>query len=147
MAVRPAKTQINLVISPVWSESSLSAWRKLMSLSPHWAHSKDTDQTGQMPRLIWVFAGRTVILLVLSCHGSFSVTTSIGKAGFRFCLIQQYLIVISVTDWCKEVSSYTRCKTTLVHDVKVSIWRHYVNFWRLFLPNVSTSSSFVEAEL
>ena len=24
-----------------------------------------------MPRLIWVFAGRTVILLVLSCHGSF----------------------------------------------------------------------------
>ena len=29
-----------------------------------------TDQTGRMPRLIWVFAGRTVILLVLSCRGS-----------------------------------------------------------------------------
>ena len=24
-----------------------------------------------MPRLIWVFAGRTLILLVLSCHGSY----------------------------------------------------------------------------
>ena len=26
---------------------------------------------GRMPRLIWVFAGRTVILLVLSCRGSY----------------------------------------------------------------------------
>ena len=30
-----------------------------------------TDQTGRMPRVIWVFAGLTLILLVLSCHGSF----------------------------------------------------------------------------
>ena len=30
-----------------------------------------TDQTGWMPRLSQVFAGRTAILLVLSCHGSF----------------------------------------------------------------------------
>ena len=37
MTVRPAKTQI----SPVWSESSLSAWRKLGSLATHWAHSED----------------------------------------------------------------------------------------------------------
>ena len=28
--------------------------------------SEDSDQTGRMPRLIWLFAGRTVILLVLS---------------------------------------------------------------------------------
>ena len=57
--VRPAKTQISLGIRPVWSESSLSAWRKLRSLATHWAHSEDSDQTGWMPRLIWVFAGRT----------------------------------------------------------------------------------------
>ena len=54
VAVRPAKTQISLGICPVWSESSLSAWRMLRSLA----------------RLIWVFAGRTVILLVLSWGGS-----------------------------------------------------------------------------
>ena len=53
------------------SESSLSAWRNLGSLATHWAHSKDTNQTGRMPRLIWVFAGRIVTLLVLSCRGSF----------------------------------------------------------------------------
>ena len=57
--VRPAKTQISLGICPVWSQSLLSAWRKLGSLATHWANSKDSDQTGLMPRLIWVFAGRT----------------------------------------------------------------------------------------
>ena len=54
---------------PVWSVSSLSAWSKFGSLaimllrnraSFYWhlgrVHSKDSDQTGQMPRLIWVFA-------------------------------------------------------------------------------------------
>ena len=70
VVVRPAKTQISLGILPVWSESSLSAWRNLGSLATHCAHSEDSDQTGRMPRLTWVFAGRTVILLVLSCGGS-----------------------------------------------------------------------------
>ena len=38
MSVRPAKTQISLGF---WSESSLSAWRKIGSLATHWAHSED----------------------------------------------------------------------------------------------------------
>ena len=71
MNVRPAKTQISLGFRPFWSESLLSAWRKLGSLATHWAHSEDSNQTGQMPTLIWVFAGRTVILLVLSWSGSY----------------------------------------------------------------------------
>ena len=70
VTVYPAKTQISLGIRPVWSESSLSAWRKLEPLATHWAHSEDSDQTGWMPRLIWVFTGRTVTLLVLSCRGT-----------------------------------------------------------------------------
>ena len=57
--VRPATTQINLGIRLVWSESSLYAWRKLGSLTIHWAHSKDSDQHMRMPRLILVFTGRT----------------------------------------------------------------------------------------
>ena len=57
--VRPGKTQISLGIRPVWSESSLSAWSNLGSLATHWAHSKEYDQTGRMPRLIWVFGGHT----------------------------------------------------------------------------------------
>ena len=65
--VCPAKTRISLGFCPIWSESSLCTWRKLGSLATHWAHSlsflqadsEDSDQTGRMPRLIWVFAGRT----------------------------------------------------------------------------------------
>ena len=57
--MRPANTQISLGTSPVWSESSLSSWSKLGSLANHWVHSEDSDQTERMPRLIWVFAGRT----------------------------------------------------------------------------------------
>ena len=54
-----AQRKISLGIRPVWLESSLSAWRKLGSLAAHWEHSEDSDQTGRMPRLIWVFAGCT----------------------------------------------------------------------------------------
>ena len=59
MTVRPAKTQICLGIRPVWSVSTLCAqwvakdWRFLH------ADSEDSDQSGRMPRLIWVFAERT----------------------------------------------------------------------------------------
>ena len=52
--VHPAKTQISLGIRPVWSESSLSTWRKLRSLATHWMHSEDSDQTWEIHRLIWV---------------------------------------------------------------------------------------------
>ena len=54
-------------------QSSLSVWRNLASLATHWAHSEDSDRTRRMPRLIWVFAGHTVILLVLSCGSSYRV--------------------------------------------------------------------------
>ena len=95
--VRPAKTQISLGIHPVWSESSLSAWRKVGSLATHWAHSKDTDQNGWMPRLIWVFAGRTVILLVLSWSGS-----------FLFSRIQM-LLWSRVPDWWARIKGLVTC--------------------------------------
>ena len=70
VAVRPAKTQISLGIRLVWSESSLCA--QWVAKGPSFLHadSEDSDQTGRMPRLIWVFAGRTLTLLVLSRGGS-----------------------------------------------------------------------------
>ena len=57
--VRPAKTQTRLGIRPVWSVSSLCAWRNLGSLATHWALNEASYQTGRMTRLICVFAGRT----------------------------------------------------------------------------------------
>ena len=72
MTVRPAKTQISLDIRPVWSESSLCAQRVAKDPSFLHADSEDSDQTGRMPRLIWVFAGRTChfvgfVMMRLNC--------------------------------------------------------------------------------
>ena len=64
------RIQISLGIRPVWSESSLCA--QWVAKEPSFLHadSEDSDQTGRMSRLIWVFAGRTLTLLVLLCRGS-----------------------------------------------------------------------------
>ena len=70
MSVHPTKIQISLGIRPVWSESLLYAQCVAKDASFLHADSEDSDQTGQMPRLIWVSAGCTLILLVLSCRGS-----------------------------------------------------------------------------
>ena len=55
--VLPTKAQIGLRV--VWSESTLSAWRNIGSLTFQNAHSEDSDQTARMRRLIGIFAGRT----------------------------------------------------------------------------------------
>ena len=87
--VRPANTQISLGIRPVWSESWLCTQWVAKDLSFLHADSEDSDQTGRMPRLIWVFAGRTVILLVLSWGGSNSIDSlctafkTVCQDGFR----------------------------------------------------------------
>ena len=59
MTVRPSNIQINLSIRPVWSEPSLCA--QWVAKDPSFLHedSEDSDQTGRIPRPIWVFAGRT----------------------------------------------------------------------------------------
>ena len=60
--------------SAQFDQSSLCA--QWVAKDPRFLHedSEDSDQTGRMPRLIWVFAGRTLILLVLSCHGSYLIS-------------------------------------------------------------------------
>ena len=64
--VRPAKTPISLSIRCPHEESLGSQ----LSM-----HSKDSDQTGRMPWLIWVFTGHT-------CHFVGFVTTG----PYKFCL-------------------------------------------------------------
>ena len=52
------KTQISLGIHSVWSESSLYVhWVAKGPRLIMW--TEKTDQTGQMPKLIWIFAGCT----------------------------------------------------------------------------------------
>ena len=61
MSVCPAKIQTSLGIRHVWSEFSLSAWRNIGTSATRWAHSEDSEQSGC-----------TLILLVLSCRGSYN---------------------------------------------------------------------------
>ena len=77
VTVCPAKTQISLGIRPVWSESSQCAQLVAKDLTFLHADSEDSGQTGRMPRLIWVFAGHTVTLLVLSWGGSYGLLAPI----------------------------------------------------------------------
>ena len=56
--VWPAKTQISLYSHPVWQGFRfILLWTARRLLNHKW--SAKTDQTVQMGRLIWVFAGRT----------------------------------------------------------------------------------------
>ena len=56
--VRPTITQISLDIDPGWSESSTCAHSVTKDSRFLHADSEDSDQTGRIPSLIWVFAGR-----------------------------------------------------------------------------------------
>ena len=101
MTVRPAKTQISLGIRPVWSESSLCAQWVAKDPSFFHADSEDSEQTGRMPRLIWVFAGRTTTLLVLSWGGSL-VLRLFNIAGFT----QIYNKFSSVIEPAHEIMAF-----------------------------------------
>ena len=88
----PEKTQTNLGIHPVWFESPLST--QWVAKDPSFLHadSEDSDQTGLMPRLLWIFAGRT-------CH----------FVGF-------------VMRWLIWILSYFHRKYNWIFDLNMSLW-------------------------
>ena len=103
---------------PVWSESSLSAWRKVGSLATHWTHSEGSDQTGRMPRLFWVFVGRKATLLVLSWGGSILFPRHLGTIRLWFMIVA--FPIISINIWAVRLN--TNCKLKIhgrLHFVKV----------------------------
>ena len=115
--VRWAKTHISLGIRPVWSESSLSTWRKLLSLATHWAHSEDSDQAGRMPRLIWVFTGRTCqyvgfVMRRLNYYSVFSSSCCYGKAvlclWFFLCVSFSILFSVIITHLSRLSTKLTK---------------------------------------
>ena len=100
MACAPSEDS-ELGVRPVWSESSLSASRKLGSLATQWAHSENSHQTGRMPRLIWLFAGCTVIFISPEPSGSQCELIVYPCSGVRYrrrrrrCRRQQCLNIFS----------------------------------------------------
>ena len=79
--VEPSHDKTNKMIINAHSDQSLCCLHEeaLGSWLPI-KHTAKTDQTGRMPRLIWVFAGhRSVILLVLLCCGSVYESSALHK--------------------------------------------------------------------
>ena len=94
-------------------QSSLSAWRKLGSLASHWAHSEDSDQTGRMPRLIWVFAGRT-------CHFVGVVMRRLRSIWWHRKIWERNLLL-----WMKGTWSCKKSNNSLFQCQMVEIWQCY----------------------
>ena len=126
MAVRPAKTQISLGIRPVWSESSLCTQWVVKDPSFLHADSEDSDQSRRMPRLTWVFAGRTChfvgfVMMRLIClvdshilNDWTSLCTNLGVSGVRFLFSfyfsWQFLYANSVdTDQARRSALFAYC--------------------------------------
>ena len=106
------------------------------------ADSEDTDQTGRMPRLIWVFAGCTLILLALSCRGSFINTSnynyetgstvmilSFGQAGLgKQCRYAQIRLLL------EEPKGHSWAYSIARHLSSINIFKRHL-LWSRFLPN------------
>ena len=81
--------------------SSLSTCRKFGTSATHWEHSEDSDQAGRMPRLIWVFAGRTChfvgfVMKWLSCS---TVRLSTGLVPDCLCRAQTSPVCSFIVFW------------------------------------------------
>ena len=158
MTVCPAKTQISLGIRPVWSESSLCA--QWVAKDPSFLHadSEDSDQTGRMPKLIWVFAGRIIILLVLSWGGSNvgfiqrcklrmnsyqrSKEVSLSRLLFPMKMVFPHIfrrefnvrfqaLLLSVHKYMAIWDTYTHNYKTYYRGIRKSMFLREVNMWIL----------------
>ena len=157
MFVRPAKTQTSLGIRPVWSESSLST--QWVAKDPSFLHadSEDSDQTGRMPRLLWVFAGRT-------CHFVGFVMRRLnfvdinykqtvhrrfygGNIVLRRHLSTKCKSIRNISKWSLKISSI-RVKGARFHQffrllmLKLSIFRRFVSLYECTVePRLGTSAT------
>ena len=129
------RRQISLGIRPVWSASSMCA--QWVAKDPRFLHadSEDSDKTGRMPRLIWVFAGCTVTLLVLSCHGSLiflwldsHILSVVGMVGSskRYC-IPRY--PFNYPQRSRNSLMAFHCWITRLYDWCIWWWAHIWQVW------------------
>ena len=137
MSVRPTKTQISLGICSFWSDSSLcSHW---VANGPWFLHadSEDadqTDQTGRMPRLIWVFAGRTVTLfyhvavhVVLICIHFYLLLQNVVTVTSQSQLISWSLIRHSLSPYFIFIATYITWETDLNKALRLLADSQFVN--------------------
>ena len=111
--------------SAIWSESLLCV--QWVAKDPRFLHadSEDSDLTGRMPRLICVFAGHTLILLVLSCRGLFasyhsSDRQSLWMHSSKFLCLS--FVAVSYTKLFSWKNYFVKLKTSYTHN---KVYREY----------------------
>ena len=89
---RPVKTQISLGIRPVWSESSLSAWRYLGSLATHWAHCWSGWSESSLGAHLFCWFCHVVAQTTNRGHTTRRPALSTVIVRWSYCLTEQRLI-------------------------------------------------------
>ena len=137
--VRPGKIQISLGIRSVWSEYSLCAQWVAKELGFLHTDNKDSDWTGRMPRLIWVFAGRTATLLVLSwgCSYIFNHFRKLGSVNCEVWSLNCELWSHHLMIWLKYCWKYVNCHIIFIWTELWStahMFRAFRCWWFSVLP-------------
>ena len=139
---------------PSLSESSLCA--QCIAKDPIFLHadSEDSDQTGWMSRLIRVFAGRWLILMVLSCRGSYR---GLWQQGCQGTSVKQYYRFCK--NWIQDTQQDTNWKTWHLENRKLGSCfqtsekgiRWWYKFWHLItsycISNVAYENIIMEHSL
>ena len=127
ISVRQLKSQVSLGIRPVWSVFAVCMKKPWVPSYPLSAR-EDSNQSGWMPRLIWVFDGRTVILLVLSCRGSNlcwkASGTWVSSSTWFKCLCILMMIYLQPPSF-NQIALWGTCSTLCILCHSYMVWEGY----------------------
>ena len=102
-------------------------FRTLISLMPvgqSWSNFMYSI-TGPMPRLIWVIAGHTLILLVLTCHGSNVCECDVGRDVCRAVLTAVFIIHRKGSRFYDHINTsvqYRTCSNSIFSFIDLCGW-------------------------
>ena len=145
--VHPAKTLMSLDIRPVWSASSLSAWRKLGSLATHWAHSKDSESLHWAHTHFIGFVMRWLLYLIVWVRkqvfivgfvDSFSQTWSFMVASLRL----NFFFVLHKSFFFFFVLFYTKGHKDILQTFDEKLWSFKVHARRRQWVSLQSSPIF-----
>ena len=123
--------------------------KNLGSLPTHWAHSEDSDQSGRMRRLIWVFAGRKghfvgFVVLRLKCRFPLFLLRAFLSSGLESSLFAHE---IESVFFCRiRFPIKLKCQGTILRSLIVSLnttefyflhtrqdFRNFHQCWQIYL--------------
>ena len=86
-----------------YSDWSLRCQHEESFLATLWVHSEDSDQTGQMPRLIWVFAGHTFHFVGFDMRQLIFYFLPLSDAGIIFFFLKVFKIIVLLEPYHEKI--------------------------------------------